>query len=226
MTITPGVITSPNHPGKYPDNIVKVEHVTVETGKILRLEFTAFAVHVVGSISTCTTDFVRITDGDGTTLMDNSCGYSDRNPSYSNFFQPPIITSLTNTVEIYFHTDDEGAQPGWSLDWTALAAGGCLNILLLEFYSSANDLLKEGLSSLHQSFQSHLVSFIHSVHIAQAQSVPPQSLQHLANPALSSLELLTVNMFMKSTIVAAVVIKTSLSLVFLTTQPLVFDSGR
>ena len=122
----PGVITSPNHPDNYPHNIDKNEHITVETGKILRLEFTAFAVYVGGSITTCPTDFVRITDGDGTTLMDNSCGYSDRNPSDSWYFQPPIITSFTNTVEIYFHTNDEDARSGWSLVWAAMAAGGCL----------------------------------------------------------------------------------------------------
>ena len=98
----------------------------MKKGKILRLEFTAFAVWVGGSIDTCPTDFVRITDGDGTTLMDNSCGYSDRDPSESLFFHPPIITSLTNTVEIYFHTDDQWAEPGWSLDWTAITAGECL----------------------------------------------------------------------------------------------------
>ena len=121
MTITPGVITSPNHPGKYPDNIVKVEHVTVETGKILRLEFTAFAVHVT---PTCTADFVRITDGDGTTLMDNSCGYSDQ--SSDLYFRPPIITTKTNKVEIYFHTNaDRLATSGWSLRWTAVAEGEC-----------------------------------------------------------------------------------------------------
>ena len=118
------MITSPNHPGNYPDNIDKIERITVETGKILRLEFTAFDVVVDGTITftTCPTDFVRITDGDGTTLMDNSCGYSD--PSYYYYFQPPIITTKTNKVEIYFHTNDDiQASYGWSLRWTAVAEG-------------------------------------------------------------------------------------------------------
>ena len=119
----PGVITSPNHPGNYPDNIDKVEHITVETGKILRLEFTAFAVLVGGDITTCTADFVRITDEDGTTLMDNSCGYSDRDPSSSIYFQPPIITTSSNRVEIFFHTNGAGTRTGWSLSWTAVTPG-------------------------------------------------------------------------------------------------------
>ena len=134
MTLTPGVISSPNYPDSYPHNIDNRRQVAVETGKILRLEFTAFAVYVGGSTDTCPTDFVKITDGDGTTLMGNSCGYSDRDPSNSVYFQPPIITSFTNTVEIYFHTDDLwAAERSWSLDWTALAAGGCLTSSCLNF---------------------------------------------------------------------------------------------
>lgn len=60
--------------------------------------------------------------------MGNSCGYSHIDPSSSKYFQPPIITSFTNTVEIYFHTNDknmtnyENTKPGWSLAWTALTA--------------------------------------------------------------------------------------------------------
>ena len=117
-------------------NLKKNEYVTVKKGKILRLEFTAFAVYVGGSVDTCPTDFVRITDGDGTTLMDNSCGYSDRDPSDSLYFQPPILTTKTNKVEIYFHTmvwhtNDNSAAYGWSLRWTAVAEGECYHRVCL-----------------------------------------------------------------------------------------------
>ena len=115
MTTTPGVISSPNHPADYPHNLDKTEYVEVETGKILRLEFTAFAVWVCGDIDTCFCDFVRITDGDGTTLMDNSCGHS----------KPQIITTKTNKVEIYFHTDERRTSNGWSLRWRAVEEGEC-----------------------------------------------------------------------------------------------------
>ena len=135
MRSSPGVISSPNHPDDYPHNLDKTEYVEVETGKILRLEFTAFDVAVGGSITTCPTDFVRITDGDGTTLMDNSCGYSDRDPSDSLYFQPPILTTKTNKVEIYFHTNhrmvQHGATSGWSLRWTAVAEGECYHRVCL-----------------------------------------------------------------------------------------------
>ena len=123
IIVTLGVITSPNHPANYPNNLKKTEYVTVKKGKILRLEFTAFAVWVGGSIDTCPTDFVRITDGDGTTLMDNSCGYSDRDPSDRYYIRLPIITTKTNKVEIYFHTDESFARSGWNLTWTAVAEG-------------------------------------------------------------------------------------------------------
>ena len=63
---------------------------------------------------------------------------------------------------------------------------------------------------------------------SKARSAHRQPLQLLANPALSSLKLWTAIMIMtlKGTTVAAFVIKTSLSLVFLTTQLLVLDFGR
>ena len=99
----------------------------MESGKILRLEFTHFAVDVCGDINTCSCDFVKITDGDGTTMMDNSCGYSLgvswANPSHPSYFLPPIITTRSNRVEIFFHTDGSGTETGWSLSWSAVTPG-------------------------------------------------------------------------------------------------------
>ena len=126
-----GIFTSPNHPGRYPNNLDKTEIIEVESGKILRLEFTSFAVWVCDGINTCSCDFVKITDGDGTTLMDNSCGFSDLNPSYSWYFLPPIITTRSNRVDIFFHTNTKcydgdsncGSYRGWSLRWTAMTTG-------------------------------------------------------------------------------------------------------
>ena len=73
--------------------------------------------------STCQFDYVKITDGDGTTLMDNSCGSSSLDPSNPGYFQPSTITTRTNTVEIFFHTDASGTRPGWSLSWIAVTPG-------------------------------------------------------------------------------------------------------
>ena len=98
---TTGVVTSPNHPDFYPRNINKTETIEVESGKILRLEFTHFAVLTCGDgVITCPCDFVKITDGDGTTLMDESCGHSwvdASHPWYPWYFKPPNITTKSNT---------------------------------------------------------------------------------------------------------------------------------
>ena len=120
-----GFITSPNHPGNYPHNLEKTETIEVEVGQILRLEFIHFAVYAC-DVSTCPCDFVRITDGDGTTLMDKSCGDSD--PSASLHFSPPIIKTRSNKVEIFFHTDGMNSKTGWKIRWTARAPG--LNTLI------------------------------------------------------------------------------------------------
>ena len=60
-TCSTGVVTSPNYPGRYPDNLNRTETVKVESGKVLRMQFTKTAVwHATG----CPKDYVKITDGD------------------------------------------------------------------------------------------------------------------------------------------------------------------
>ena len=73
--------------------------------------------------STCQFDYVKITDGDGTALMDNSCGFSSFDPSDPGYFQPPTVTTKTNTVEIFFHTNGASTKTGWSLNWIAVTPG-------------------------------------------------------------------------------------------------------
>ena len=121
-TLYPGVVTSPNYSLHYPNNIEKLMKIQVESGKILILEFTFF--EVVGELqSECQNfDFVKIIDGDGTTLMDKSCGFFLEDPSSSWYFQlPAVITSDSNTVEIIFHTDGYDTRTGWSLSWSAVS---------------------------------------------------------------------------------------------------------
>ena len=138
-----GVVTSPNFPDNYPNNLEKIQTIQVKSGKILKLEFTHFEVeacnvetwdgtgYVEGTgDTTCPCDFVTITDGDGTILMDKSCGSG--NPSRSDYFQPPAITSRSNRVEIFFHTYGNGHTFGWSLGWAAVTPGnGCFLIASL-----------------------------------------------------------------------------------------------
>merc|ERR1719500_732127 len=105
-----GEVTSPNYPNNYPNGLLKTETIQVEEGLILSLQFTAFDIE---SHSTCAYDHLTITDGDGTTLMEKSCGSS----------LPATITSRTNSVTLIFTTDDSYAKTGWSVNWTAVTPG-------------------------------------------------------------------------------------------------------
>ena len=131
-----GVVTSPNYPGDYPNNLKKTQTIQVESGKVVRLDFTHFAVYsdpseqlVAGQSSECQIwDHVKITDGDGTALMDMSCGSSLEDPHSPRYFLPPTMTTRSNTVEIFFRTYDIdnvdfGKDSGWSLSWSAVTPG-------------------------------------------------------------------------------------------------------
>ena len=117
-----GVVTSPNYNGSYyPDLLDKTERIEVESGKVVRLEFTFFQVQ---HHSTCSRDYVEIKDGNGKTLMGRSCGWSEGvSPTHSYFIKPEVLTSETNSVEISFHTDSNTHYKGWSLNWTAVTPG-------------------------------------------------------------------------------------------------------
>ena len=108
--LTPGVVTSPNHPNNYPNDLQQTNTIEVEEGLIVEMQFTAFDVE---SSSTCSYDHVTIKNGDGTTLMEKTCGSS----------LPAAVTSTSNIVEIYFHTDDIGSYSGWRLTWRAVTPG-------------------------------------------------------------------------------------------------------
>ena len=92
----------------------------METGKVLRLEFTYFAVEWE---PTCQYDYVRITDGNGLILMNNSCGYSSVDPSAPNFVLLPIMNTKTNSATIFFRTNSLRTDPGWRLSWMAVTPG-------------------------------------------------------------------------------------------------------
>ena len=117
------MVTSPNHPGNYPHNLEKTETIQVEQGLIISLQFDAFRIEYS---STCRYDHLTITDGDGTTLMEKSCGStSDGNVVIGSqsigSSLPPAIKSRSNTIKLVFTTDDWGTNTGWSVSWRAVA---------------------------------------------------------------------------------------------------------
>ena len=132
-----GVVSSPNYPGQLPRNLETTQTVHVEEGLILSLEFTEFDI-------ACPYTYLVIMDGDGTTLMEKSCG--PLNPRWildegnilvvggQNITSalPPNVRSRSNTVNIIFVTEPWRTiqRSGWSLTWSAIQPGGSIFILL------------------------------------------------------------------------------------------------
>ena len=124
---TTGVVTSPNHPGNYPDKLRKTQTIQVAQGLVLSLQFTAFDIQYD---SLCSDDHLTITDGDGTILMGRSSSSSSPSspilpaPARScGSSLPANITSRTNTVNLMFTTDERDTRSGWSVSWSTVTDG-------------------------------------------------------------------------------------------------------
>merc|ERR1712012_1141697 len=102
-----GVVTSPNFPGNYPNNLERTEKIEVEQGLIVSLQFTAFDIEFD---SACKLDHLKIKDGDGTILMEKTCGST----------LPTTVNSKSNRLELYFESDGANTGSGWSVSWTAV----------------------------------------------------------------------------------------------------------
>ena len=109
----PGNVTSPNYPNNYPDNFDRTDKIWVKEGLVVEMQFTAFDVESLDPSCDDDNDYVTIKNGDGTTLMEKTCGSS----------LPAAVTSTSNRVEIYFHTDDNFSYSGWRLTWRAVSPG-------------------------------------------------------------------------------------------------------
>ena len=105
-----GEVTSPNYPNNYPNNVEEREMIQVEQGLVIYLQFTSFDIE---SHSSCAYDQLTITDGDGTTLMEKSCGST----------LPTNIRSTSNLVTLLFVTDSSVTMTGWSVSWSAVTPG-------------------------------------------------------------------------------------------------------
>ena len=111
ILFTTGEVTSPNYPNNYPNYLQKTQTIRVKEGLVLSLQFTAF--YIESHSSGYCYDHLTITDGDGTTLMENSCGNS----------LPADIRSTSNIVNLVFIADFGGTGTGWSVSWSAVTPG-------------------------------------------------------------------------------------------------------
>ena len=104
----------------------------MEQGSLLLLQFTAFDIEFFDGksndvLANCN-DHLTITDGDGTTLMEKSCGPHINGSilvgdKISGSFLPVPVRSRSNIVNLMFSSDGGIAWPGWSLSWSAVTAG-------------------------------------------------------------------------------------------------------
>merc|ERR1712002_235768 len=90
VNLTP--ITSPNYPEKYGSNTDETFDRSVEEGSQILITFTDFDIEYHPY---CRWDWVKVVDGDGTVLLNETCG-SDK---------PDPITSKTNRITVEFHSD-------------------------------------------------------------------------------------------------------------------------
>ena len=118
VILTVGSVTSPKYPDNYPNNIQRTDKITVRKGWVILLEFTAFEVFYYDSHHACY-DYLKIMDGDGTILLEKSCGTGSvvTGGIVHNYSLPPSITSSSNTVDIFFHTNNINTRSGWKISW-------------------------------------------------------------------------------------------------------------
>ena len=101
---TTGVLTSPNFPQEYINDLYQYRRIHVPEGNTIWIRFTDFDVDIGGRFDT-----VRVSDKDGTTLF-----YGAEN---SDDDWRTKIVSNTNTVNVLFTTDGVGTDKGWRLNW-------------------------------------------------------------------------------------------------------------
>jgi len=115
-TDTSGELKSPNYPSSYPNKLHKTENIVVSEGKTVKIKFAALDVES-DPTGICRYDYVGIIDGDGTVLLNKTCGTTI----------PAEIHSKTNWVKVIFHTDSWETKSGWKLTWSLVSTGGGAN---------------------------------------------------------------------------------------------------
>ena len=121
---TTGVLTSPNFQERYPHDLNQVQKIQVPEGNTIRIRFTDFDVEREY-------DTVTITDKDGTRLGLFDIGVY----SYADWRRE--IVSITDAVEVLFHTDVSGSDMGWRLEWGKYKVSISILLLFIVFNRSS-----------------------------------------------------------------------------------------
>ena len=116
---TSGTIESVNFPSNYPIYQHHTFKLIAPAGKVIHLVWIEFELErgMWGTTGAdCDYDYVKVTDKDGTVLMDKLCqiGLPD----------PPELRSTSNEMNIEFYSDTSGTEKGYKADWSSVDPAG------------------------------------------------------------------------------------------------------
>ena len=95
-------------------------------GFILSLKSSGFNIFASGDSGECQ-DHLTISDGDGTPLMEKTCGSLIPQTIIDHGF----ITSTSNMVQLRFISDHVNTRQGWSISWSAVIPGDIVKTQVL-----------------------------------------------------------------------------------------------
>merc|ERR1719341_1017900 len=113
---TSGVMTSPNYPEKYPNDVHLTRTIVVPKGNIIAMQLTHFALEREH-------DYVVITDGDPSRHREEDRTRLAKFHGGSSDWKYEIV-SRTETVVVTFVTDGSVTDDGWRLEWGMLTQPG------------------------------------------------------------------------------------------------------
>jgi len=108
-----GIITSPNFPNNYPNDVLKTYTIPFTSGDFVVIEFTDFNLE---GRRGCPWDWVTIRDHRGNTLLPKTCESSIPNTIYAP------TEKWWFPVEVIFHSDYSVTRKGFRLEWKS---GNC-----------------------------------------------------------------------------------------------------